>query len=150
MTVPRAPFFVLTSLSAVERIVEYLEVPQEPAAIETSHPVPAYWPSSNDNDSMLVVEDLEVKYAPELPAVLHDISFKLKARERVGILGRTGCGKSTLAMSLLRFVEPSKGRILIDGIDITKIGTRDLRSRLTFIPQDATLFAGTIRFVVSF
>jgi len=150
VTVPRAPFFVLTSLSAVERIVEYLEVPQEPAAIETSHPVPAYWPSGNDNDSMLVVEDLEVKYAPELPAVLHDISFKLKARERVGILGRTGCGKSTLAMSLLRFVEPSKGRILIDGIDITKIGTRDLRSRLTFIPQDATLFAGTIRFVVSF
>jgi len=131
--------------NAVERVVEYLEVPQEPPAIETKNPVPAYWPSSSDNDSMLVVEDLEVKYAPELPSVLHDVSFILKARERVGLLGRTGCGKSTLAMSLLRFVEPHKGRIIIDGIDITKIGTYDLRSRITFIPQDATLFAGTVR-----
>lgn len=128
-------------------MVEYLEVPQEPPAIETKNPVPAYWPSSSDNDSMLVVEDLEVKYAPELPSVLHDVSFILKARERVGLLGRTGCGKSTLAMSLLRFVDPHKGRIIIDGIDITKIGTYDLRSRITFIPQDATLFAGTVRYV---
>ncbi|KIJ38897.1 hypothetical protein M422DRAFT_781226 [Sphaerobolus stellatus SS14] len=133
------------ALNAVERIVEYLEVPQEPASIEENNRPPAYWPSSTDNDSMLVVEDLEVKYAPELPSVLNGISFSLKARERVGLLGRTGCGKSTLAMTLLRFVEPTSGRILIDGIDITKIGTFDLRSRLTFIPQDATLFAGTIR-----
>ena len=87
-----------------------------------SHRVPAYWPSSAKNDSLLVVENLVIKYAPDLPAVLHDVSFTLKAGERVGLLGRTGSffdldlsmvvfdfcrigsGKSTLAMSILRFV----------------------------------------------
>ncbi|KAF8580919.1 multidrug resistance-associated ABC transporter [Ramaria rubella] len=132
-------------LNSVERIVEYLQIPKEPPAVIEGCQVPAYWPSGTDSDSLLVVEDLEVKYAPDLPSVLQDISFSLKAQERVGLLGRTGCGKSTLAMSLLRFVEPSKGKIIIDGIDITSIGTQDLRSRVTFIPQDATLFAGTIR-----
>jgi len=63
----------------------------------------------------------------------------------VGLLGRTGSGKSTLAQSLLRFVDPTEGRIIIDGIDICKIGISDLRSRITFIPQDATLFSGTLR-----
>jgi len=93
----------------------------------------------------LVVDKLVIRYAPELPAVLHDVSFSLKARERVGLLGRTGSGKSTLAMSVLRFVDPTEGRILIDGVDITSIGVHDLRSRLTFIPQDATLFSGILR-----
>ncbi|KAF9039893.1 multidrug resistance-associated ABC transporter [Panaeolus papilionaceus] len=132
-------------LNAAERIVEYLDLAQEPPAIIESNRVPAYWPSGNANDSLVVVEDLEVKYAPELPSVLHGVSFSLKAGERVGLLGRTGSGKSTLAMSLLRFVDPSKGRIIIDGVDISTIGTYDLRSRLTFIPQDATLFSGTLR-----
>ncbi|KAF8587167.1 multidrug resistance-associated ABC transporter [Ramaria rubella] len=132
-------------LNSVERVVEFLNIPKEPPALIENNQVPAYWPSTSDSDSLLVVEDLEVKYAPDLPSVLHGISFSLKARERVGLLGRTGCGKSTLAMSLLRFVEPTSGRILIDGIDTTSIGTHDLRSRITFIPQDATLFAGTIR-----
>ena len=88
------------NFSAVERIVEYLEVPQEPQAIDEKNRPPAYWPSSADNGSMLIVEDLEVKYGPDLPSVLHGISFNLKARERVGLLGRTGCGKSTLVGSL--------------------------------------------------
>ncbi|KAI0749063.1 hypothetical protein C8Q74DRAFT_1374158 [Fomes fomentarius] len=94
--------------------------------------------------TMLVVEDLTVKYVPDLPAVLNKVSFSLKANERVGLLGRTGSGKSTLAMSVLRFIDPAGGRILIDGIDISSIGLHDLR-RLTFIPQDATLFSGTLR-----
>lgn len=87
----------------MERLVEYLELPQEPPAIIESNRPPAYWPSST-TDSLITVENLEVCYAPELPAVLHDVSFSLKPRERVGLLGRTGSGKSTLAMSLLRFV----------------------------------------------
>ncbi|KAJ6508827.1 hypothetical protein C8R45DRAFT_815212 [Mycena sanguinolenta] len=132
-------------LNAVERVVNYLEIPQEPLAIIHSNRPPAYWPSSSSNTDLLVVEDLEVKYAPNLPSVLHRISFALGARERVGILGRTGSGKSTLATSLLRFVEPTNGRIIVDGIDISTIGLYDLRTRLTFIPQDATLFSGTIR-----
>ncbi|KZP20599.1 multidrug resistance-associated ABC transporter, partial [Athelia psychrophila] len=106
---------------------------------------PAYWPSSTTKDSLITVENLTIKYAPELPAVLHNVSFELKAKERIGLLGRTGSGKSTLAMSILRFIDPASGRILIDGIDISTIGVHDLRSRLTFIPQDATLFSGTLR-----
>ncbi|KAL0952989.1 hypothetical protein HGRIS_007200 [Hohenbuehelia grisea] len=134
-------------LNAVERIVEYLDLPQEPPTIIESNRPPAYWPSSSsDNRNALIeVENLVIKYAPDLPPVLHDVSFKLKAKERVGLLGRTGSGKSTMAMSILRFVDPTSGRILIDGIDIAQIGLFDLRSRLTFIPQDATLFSGTLR-----
>ncbi|KAJ7035492.1 hypothetical protein C8F04DRAFT_1221175 [Mycena alexandri] len=132
-------------LNSVERIVDYTELPQEPPAVIESHRPPAYWPSSAGNSSLVVVEDLHLKYAPDLPAVLHGVSFELKAGERVGLVGRTGSGKSSLVMSLLRFVDPSSGRIIIDGIDVSKIGIYDLRSRITFIPQDATLFSGTLR-----
>lgn len=117
-------------LNSVERVVEYLDLPQEPPSIIESSRPPAYWPSSSNKENLLVVEDLCVRYAPELPAVLHNVSFNLKAKERVGLLGRTGSGKSTLAMSLLRFVDPSSGQIVIDGIDICKIGVSDLRSRI--------------------
>ncbi|KIY50596.1 hypothetical protein FISHEDRAFT_39032 [Fistulina hepatica ATCC 64428] len=131
-------------LNSVERVVEYLDLPQEPPTIiENSRP-PAYWPSSS-SEALIQVENLTVRYSPELPAVINDVSFTLSPGERIGLLGRTGSGKSTLAMSLLRFVDPASGRILIDGIDITTIGVADLRSRLTFIPQDATLFSGTLR-----
>ncbi|KII83783.1 hypothetical protein PLICRDRAFT_702353 [Plicaturopsis crispa FD-325 SS-3] len=132
-------------LNSVERIVEYLDLPQEPPAVIESNRPPAYWPSSSSKDSLIHVEDLVIKYAPDLPPVLHGVSFDLKAKERIGLLGRTGSGKSTLAMSILRFVDPVSGRILIDGIDISTIGVHDLRTRITFIPQDATLFSGTLR-----
>ncbi|KAI0749685.1 P-loop containing nucleoside triphosphate hydrolase protein [Daedaleopsis nitida] len=128
--------------NSVERIVEYLEVPQEaPAVIPEKRP-PAGWPSSNGE---LVVQDLVVRYAPHLPAVLKNLSFYAKPSEKIGIVGRTGSGKSTLAMSLLRIVEPSGGHIIIDGIDITTIGLEDLRSRITIISQDVSLFSGTLR-----
>ncbi|KAL0951671.1 hypothetical protein HGRIS_008350 [Hohenbuehelia grisea] len=134
-------------LNSVERVIEYLDLPQEPPAVIKSNRPPAYWPSSSSSnrDSLVQVEDLVVKYSPELPPVLHGVSFHLKAKERIGLLGRTGSGKSTLAMSLLRFVDPASGKIIIDGIDISKIGIHDLRSRITFIPQDAALFSGTLR-----
>lgn len=70
--------------------IDSLKLPQEPPAIIESNRVPAYWPSSSNNDSLITVEDLEIKYAPDLPAVLHDVSFTLRAGERVGLLGRTG------------------------------------------------------------
>ncbi|EKM76533.1 hypothetical protein AGABI1DRAFT_122491 [Agaricus bisporus var. burnettii JB137-S8] len=132
-------------LNSVERVVEYLDLPQEPPAIIESNRAPAYWPSSASNQSLIDIKNLTIRYAPELPPVLRDVSFTLKAGERVGILGRTGSGKSTLAMSILRFVDPAAGKIIIDGIDTSTIGIQDLRSRLTFIPQDATLFSGTLR-----
>lgn len=114
----------------MERVIEYLDLPQEPPAIIESNRPPAYWPSSTGSEVLLRVDNLVVRYAPDLPPVLHGVSFQLKPRERVGLLGRTGSGKSTLAMALLRFVEPTEGTITIDGIDITKIGLEDLRSKL--------------------
>ena len=92
--------------SSVERVTEYLDLPQEPLAVIKSSRPPAYWPSTaGPNSNMLIsVEDLRIKYAPDLPDVIRGVSFQLKAKERVGLLGRTGSGKSTLAMSILRFV----------------------------------------------
>lgn len=91
-------------LNSVERIVEYLDLPQQPPQVIESNRPPAYWPSDNNPEGMIVVKDLEIKYAPDLPSVIHGITFALKPRERIGLLGRTGSGKSTLAMSILRFV----------------------------------------------
>jgi ABC-type multidrug transport system fused ATPase/permease subunit len=73
------------------------------------------------------------------------VSFKVQPKEKVGIVGRTGSGKSTIALSLFRFIEAYQGSIMIDEIDITKIGTSDLRSSMSIIPQDPTLFTGTLR-----
>ncbi|KAI0789892.1 P-loop containing nucleoside triphosphate hydrolase protein [Abortiporus biennis] len=128
--------------NSVERIVEYLDVAQEAPAVIPSRRPPAYWPSSSGS---LSVEDLLVKYAPDLPPVLHSISFTVNPSEKIGVVGRTGSGKSTLALSLLRIVEASGGRIVIDGIDIATIGLDDLRTRITIISQDVSLFTGTIR-----
>ncbi|KAK4053631.1 hypothetical protein OIO90_003870 [Microbotryomycetes sp. JL221] len=130
-----------TDLNAVERVTELLEVPQEPPQITDVRP-PAIWPSDAGG---IAVEDLVIQYAETLPAVIKNVSFEVKPRESIGVVGRTGSGKSTLALSLLRFTEPTSGKIIIDGIDVTKIGLNDLRSRLTFIPQEAVLFSGTIR-----
>ncbi|KAG9082444.1 hypothetical protein FRC06_005068 [Ceratobasidium sp. 370] len=131
------------SLNSVERVQEYLDLPPEPPAVIESNRPPAAWPSATKGT--LVVEDLVLKYAPELEPVLNGVSFETKPSEKIGIVGRTGSGKSTLAMSLFRFVDPTAGKIILDGVDITSIGLDDLRSRLTLIPQDAVLFNGTIR-----
>ncbi|PFH52248.1 hypothetical protein AMATHDRAFT_2254 [Amanita thiersii Skay4041] len=130
------------NFNSVERVIEYLDVVQEaPAIIEKNRP-PAYWPSSSGG---LEVEDLTIHYAPHLPPALRGISFSVKPSEKIGVVGRTGSGKSTLALSLLRMIEPSKGVIMLDNIDITKLGLEDLRTRITIISQDVSLFSGTIR-----
>ncbi|KAI8021398.1 ABC transporter C family member 6 [Camellia lanceoleosa] len=82
---------------------------------------------------------------PALPMALKGISCSFPRGKRIGVVGRTGCGKSTLVQALFRVVEPSEGRILIDGVDIGKIGLQDLRSQLSIIAQDPTLFQGTMR-----
>ncbi|KAJ7057949.1 hypothetical protein C8F01DRAFT_1210797 [Mycena amicta] len=138
-------------LNSVERVVEYLELPQEPPGIIESSRPPAYWPSSAANDALIVAENVSIKYAPDLPSVIQDVSFSLRAGERVGLLGRTGSGKSTLAMSILRFTDPSSGRILIDGFAVAfgmnfrRLFSFQAHHEQTFIPQDATLFSGTLR-----
>ncbi|KAI9365535.1 P-loop containing nucleoside triphosphate hydrolase protein [Zopfochytrium polystomum] len=129
------------SMNAVERVNEYLTLPQEAAMIIPTRRPPSSWPSGG----AIEVKNLEMRYAPDLPPVLKNVSFSIKAGEKVGIVGRTGAGKSSLLLSIFRIFEPSAGSIVIDGVDVATIGLFDLRSRLTMIPQDPVLFAGTIR-----
>ncbi|KAH9043928.1 ATP-binding cassette transporter [Lactarius pseudohatsudake] len=128
------------SMVALERVKEYSELEREPPEFVEPRPPPS-WPSGGE----IECENLVIRYAPELPDVLHNLSFSVKPGEKVGILGRTGSGKSTLALSFFRFVEATEGRIIIDGLDISKIGLTDLRSKLTIIPQDPTILSGTLR-----
>ncbi|ORZ04563.1 ABC transporter type 1, transmembrane domain-containing protein [Lobosporangium transversale] len=129
------------NLNSVERVAEYMDLEEEPPAIIEGSRPPASWPHAGQ----IVVENLVMKYAPDAPAVIKNVSFKINAGEKIGVVGRTGSGKSTLAISLFRFMDPVSGTILIDGIDICKIGLQDLRSNLTIIPQDPILFKGTLR-----
>lgn len=126
----------------MERVTELLETPQEPPHIIESKRPSAIWPSSTGG---IVFDSLTLAYAPHLPSVIKSVSFSVLPREKVGIVGRTGSGKSTLGMSFFRLVEASAGSITIDGIDIATIGLADLRSQLTLIPQEAVLFSGTVR-----
>ncbi|KAJ2800586.1 Transporter of the ATP-binding cassette (ABC), partial [Coemansia guatemalensis] len=129
------------NLNSVERVVEYLDVtPEAPVTIPDRVP-PAEWPA----EGRISVENLVLRYAASLPPVIHGISFEVRPREKVGIVGRTGAGKSSLTLAMLRIVEASAGRIVVDGVDISQIGVGDLRSQLTIIPQDPVLFTGTIR-----
>ncbi|XP_073826057.1 multidrug-Resistance like Protein 1 isoform X6 [Musca autumnalis] len=130
-----------TNIVAVERIKEYGETKQEaPWEIENSK-VPRDWP----DQGQVVFEDFKVRYREGLDLVLRGISFKIAGGEKVGIVGRTGAGKSSLTLALFRIIESAGGRILIDGIDISSLGLHTLRSRLTIIPQDPVLFSGSLR-----
>uniref|UniRef100_A0A0K3C7N0 BY PROTMAP: gi/647394901/emb/CDR36136.1/ RHTO0S01e15060g1_1 [Rhodosporidium toruloides] n=1 Tax=Rhodotorula toruloides TaxID=5286 RepID=A0A0K3C7N0_RHOTO len=133
---------LVLSMNSLERITEYLEVPQEPQGGVIP---PANWPSSTGRTSLLEVKDLVMRYDTNLPPVLHGVSFSVMAGERVGIVGRTGSGKSTLATSLLRFRDPASGSVVVDGLDISHVSLEELRKRITLVPQEATLFEGTLR-----
>lgn len=126
---------------SIERIYQYSQLPGEaPPVIEDSRPSSS-WPENGTIDLI----DLKVRYGENLPMVLHGISCTFPGGNKIGIVGRTGSGKSTLIQALFRLIEPASGRIIIDNIDISSIGLHDLRSRLSIIPQDPTLFEGTIR-----
>lgn len=125
-------------MNATERIVEYSSLPTEG---QDGQEIPASWPS----EGRLEVENLVASYSPDLPPVLKGLSFNIAKNERVGVVGRTGAGKSSLTLALFRFLEARDGIISIDGIDISKIKLHDLRSRLAIIPQDPVLFSGSVR-----
>lgn len=126
---------------SIERIHQYCQIPSEaPPVIEDARP-PSSWPE----EGQIELIDLKVRYKENLPVVLHGVTCTFPGGKKIGIVGRTGSGKSTLIQALFRLIEPAGGRIIIDNIDISTIGLHDLRSRLSIIPQDPTLFEGTIR-----
>eukprot|EP01127_Copromyxa_protea_P010841 TRINITY_DN2685_c0_g2_i4.p1 TRINITY_DN2685_c0_g2~~TRINITY_DN2685_c0_g2_i4.p1 ORF type:complete len:931 (+),score=213.14 TRINITY_DN2685_c0_g2_i4:1731-4523(+) len=131
---------VETSLVSVERCMQYTELDQE-APYVNEYMCPPDWPSKGD----ISFKDLAIRYREGLPYVLNGLTVDIKAHEKVGVVGRTGAGKSSLVLALFRIMEASRGAIYIDGIDISKIGLKQLRSKLAIIPQEATLFSGTIR-----
>ncbi|KAL3645049.1 Multidrug resistance-associated protein 5 [Castilleja foliolosa] len=126
---------------SIERIDQYCQIPSEaPILIDDSRPPPS-WP---ENGTIELI-NLKVRYKESLPVVLHGVSCVFPGGKKIGIVGRTGSGKSTMIQALFRLIEPAGGRIIIDSIDISTIGLHDLRNRLSIIPQDPTLFEGTIR-----
>ncbi|KAJ2390001.1 ATP-binding cassette glutathione S-conjugate transporter ycf1, partial [Coemansia sp. RSA 2603] len=117
------------------------ELPKEaPSVIENSRPA-ADWPQYGS----IEFSDYKMRYRPELETVLKGLSFTVKPNEKVGIVGRTGAGKSSITYALMRLVEAESGYIKIDGLDISTIGLFDLRSKISIIPQDPVLFEGTVR-----
>lgn len=129
-----------TNIVAVERVSEYSELENEAEWVADTRP-PQEWPEKG----RLRFEDYKVRYRPELDLVLHGITCDINSTEKIGIVGRTGAGKSSLTNCLFRVIEAAEGRIFIDNVDISTIGLHDLRGRLTIIPQDPVLFSGSLR-----
>ncbi|RDW69893.1 hypothetical protein BP5796_08290 [Coleophoma crateriformis] len=125
-------------MNATERIFEYRDLEIEN---QDGEDVRASWPENGKVE----VKDLEVGYAEGLPSILKGLTFTAEMNQRIGVVGRTGAGKSTLSLALFRFLQIRNGNITIDGVDISKIKLHDLRTRLAIIPQDPVLFSGTIR-----
>jgi len=125
--------------NSLERIQGYIDIEHEKPATETGKP-PAYWPASGE----LRVENLSARYSEDGPEVLHGLSFNIKSGERIGIVGRTGSGKSSLTLSLLRCI-PTQGSVTYDGIDTSELNLDALRSSITIIPQVPELLSGTLR-----
>lgn len=126
---------------SVERILQYMSIPEEPPLSMSGDKLPHNWPSEGE----IQLSNVHVRYAPQLPFVLKGLTVTFPGGMKTGIVGRTGSGKSTLIQALFRIVEPTIGQILVDGVDICTIGLHDLRSRLSIIPQDPTMFEGTVR-----
>lgn len=129
-----------TNIVAVERINEYIHVENEAPWVTDKRP-PDGWPSKGE----IQFSNYQVRYRPELDLVLKGITCDIKSTEKIGVVGRTGAGKSSLTNSLFRILEAAGGQITIDGVDIASIGLHDLREKLTIIPQDPILFSGTLR-----
>ncbi|KAG1731999.1 P-loop containing nucleoside triphosphate hydrolase protein [Suillus paluster] len=127
---------------SVERIVHYAKdlEPEAPYEIAENQPA-SEWPTAGEVE----FREYSARYRPELDLVLKDISMTIKPKEKIGICGRTGAGKSSLLLALFRIIEPTSGTIFIDKVDISKLGLHDLRSAISIVPQNPDLFEGTLR-----
>ncbi|KAI1432337.1 metal resistance protein YCF1 [Xylaria sp. CBS 124048] len=132
---------VETNIVSVERILEYARLPSEAPDIIPRHRPPVAWPANG----AVEYRNYSARYREGLDLVLKNINLDIKSHEKIGVVGRTGAGKSSLTLSLFRLIEADKGQINIDNLDTSSIGLLDLRRRLAIIPQDAALFEGTIR-----
>ena len=132
---------VETNIVSVERILEYARLPTEAPDIISKCRPKISWPSQGAVD----FNNYSARYRPGLDLVLNDINLHIKSHERIGVVGRTGAGKSSLTLALFRIIEPDTGNIAIDDLNTSIIGLSDLRGRLAIIPQDAALFEGTVR-----
>lgn len=128
-------------LTSVERLQFYSELPPEKDFIEPLAKTNEFWPESGT----LEFKNVSLRYAQHLPLVLKDVSFKIPSGHRVGLVGRTGSGKSTIFQSVYRFVDIEKGEILLDGVSIRHVPLEKVRRNLAVIPQDPALFMGTLR-----
>ncbi|OQR85427.1 multidrug resistance-associated protein 1 [Achlya hypogyna] len=129
-----------TSMISPERIHEYIQLESE-GARETSMALPADWPATGKVE----FADVSFRYKPTDPLVLKNVSFAVAGGEKIGIVGRTGAGKSSLMMALFRMNDVAGGKVAIDGVDIATVGLKTLRSHLAIIPQNPVLFKGTLR-----
>ncbi|KAL7601111.1 hypothetical protein Lser_V15G27402 [Lactuca serriola] len=133
--------FVENRMVSVERIKQFTNIPSEAEWVKKDSAPPSNWPSHGNVE----LKDLQVRYRPNTPLVIKGITLSIRGGEKIGVVGRTGGGKSTLIQVLFRLVEPSGGSIIIDGINISTLGLHDLRSRFGIIPQEPILFEGTVR-----
>eukprot|EP00435_Cladocopium_sp_Y103_P037990 s5_g10.t1 len=131
-----------TQMVSVERVQNYVTNVKQEAALRVSNSVQPSWPSQGN----IQVSNVKMRYRDGLPIVLDGISLDIKAGQRVGIVGRTGCGKSSFLSTFLRLVELEEGSIVVDGVDISGIGLHDLREKVAMIPQDPAILTGTVRF----
>lgn len=128
-----------TNVVSVERLLEYTRTPTEPE--DEEEPSDPNWPAKGE----ITFDKFNTKYRPELDLVLRNFSLHIDPAEKIGVVGRTGAGKSSITLALFRILEATEGRIVIDDVDISHINLRVLRSKLSIIPQDPILFTGTIR-----
>ena len=139
--VVRASVDMENNLISAERIIEYTKVQSEADWFDDSSKPKPGWP----DQGLVTFDKYSTRYREGLDLVLKRVSFESKPAEKIGLVGRTGAGKSSITLAMFRLIEPVSGTIIVDGVDITKIGLMDLRSRITIIPQDPILFTGSLR-----
>lgn len=130
-------------MTSAQRVMEYADLPQEGTLVVQDNRPPKGWPSQGH----VVISRLRMRYRPNLPLALRGLDLEVHPGEKVGVVGRTGAGKSSIIAALFRLVEAEAGSIVIDGVEVGKIGLDDLRrGRLAIIPQSPVLFSGTVRY----